>query len=235
MAFYMTFDNGKTNSDFFVDITERPSIPIAQDNVSYIEVPGRDSKLTRKDGFSDRSIQVSFNFYNRVNLMGYVRPFISQLRNSRSFYFSDDTSIEYRIKNVVIGDVEREVRVLGKFTVTFTVEPFCYYRNVATIDAKSVTSFNNIGDYLSRPYIKVTCSGTVTNTQLVVNDLVMNFKTITDYIEIDSDSRRCYKGGANLGSNVIATDYPILKVGTNYVSCSSSITHVYIEPRWRCF
>ena len=237
MSFYMTFDNGKTNRNFHIEIAERPSIPIAEDNVEYIQIPGKDENLTRKDGFNNRQLQVQFSFSDKTNLIGYMRPFISQLRNSKSFYFSDDTSIEYRIKNVIISDIEREVRILGTFTVTFVIDPFCYYRNVATIDAKSVPSFTNIGDFYSKPYIKVTCNGTITDAQLVVNDLIMKFKTITDFIEIDSAIRKCYKGNPSnsLGSTVEASDYPILKTGINNINCSSNITHVYIEPRWRCF
>lgn len=237
MSFYMTFDNGKTNRNFHVEIAERPSIPIAEDNVEYIKVPGKDENLTRKDGFNNRQLQVQFSFSNKTNLIGYIRPFITQLREAKSFYFSDDTSVEYIIKNVIIGDIEREVRILGKFTVTFVVGPFCYYRNVSIVDAISIRSFTNMGDYYSKPYIKVTCNGTVTDAQLIVNDLIMKFRTITDFIEIDSEIRKCYKGSPsnNLGNTVEANDYPILKPGINNISCSSNITHVYINPRWRCF
>ena len=235
MAYYMTFDNGKKNTDFGIDIVDRPSLSIASDRVSYVEVPGRDELLTRKDGFNNRDISVSFNFHNKINLMNTLRPFITQLRSAKTFYFSDDSSIEYRIKNVVIDDLEREVRVLGKFTVKFVVDPFCYYRNISIIDAKTTGTFNNVGNYESKPHIKLTCSGTVTNQQLVVNNVTLNISTITDFIEIDSESRRVHKNGANLGDKVKGPDYPILVTGTNYVSCSTGITHVYITPRWRCF
>ena len=50
-----------------------------------------------------------------------------------------------------------------------------------------------LGDYLSRPHMKITCNGTVTNQQIVVNNLIVKFKSITDFIEIDSQVRRCYK------------------------------------------
>lgn len=235
--FYMVFDNGKTNRNYSATIPERPTIPIATDNVSYIHVPGADEQLTKKDGFNNRVLSVSFHFHHTTNLMTVLRPFITQLRSTKSFYFSDDPSIEYRVKTVTFGDMEREVRVLGRCVVEFTIDPFCYYRNVARIDAKSIATFANIGNYLSRPYIKLTCDGTVTNQRVVINNLVMIFSTITGYIEMDCKTRRVYKDSVtnNLGHIVTADDFPVLITGTNNVSCTSGITHVYIDPRWRCF
>ena len=235
--FYMVFNDRTDSRKYNVQIEERPSIPIAEDDIDYIKVPGADELLTKRDGFLNRTISVKFSCYHTTNLMSVIRPFISYLRSVKSFYFSDDTTVEYRVKNVVADNVEREVKVLGKFTINFIVDPFCYYRNVSTIDAKTVNSFVNVGDYFSRPYIKITCDGTKTNQQLVINDLVLKVKTMTEYVEIDSKSRRVYKDSPsnNLGDNIEAEEFPTLIVGTNNVSCSSGITHVYINPRWRCF
>ena len=65
----------------------------------------------------------------------------------------------------------------------------------------------------------------------------MKFKSITDFIEIDSQVRRCYKNSyaTNMGDKVEANDYPIFNLGVNNIQVSSGITHVYINPRWRCF
>lgn len=235
--FYMVFDDGTDNRIDNVQIEERPAIPIAEDYITYRKVPGADEMLTKRDGFLNRNISIKFSCNHNTNLMSVIRPFISHLRSIKSFYFSDDPSVEYRVKNIVINDIEREVRILGKFTVVFTVDPFCYYRNVATIDAKTITSFANIGNYFSRPYIKITCDGTKTNQQVVINNTILKIKTMDSYVEIDSKTRRVYKDSPSnyLGDTIEAEDFPTLIVGTNNVSCSEGITHVYIDPRWRCF
>lgn len=237
MSFYITFDNGKTDNSFGMYLAERPSIPITSNNTDYIQIPGSDGYLTRKDGFQNRSIQLKYQFNDKSNLIGKVRPFVAQLRNSKSFFFSDDPSVEYRMVDVSFDNIEREVRILGTLTVNVVLEPFCYYRNIATIDGKVTSIITNIGDYLSRPHMKITCNGTVTNQQIVVNNLIVKFKSITDFIEIDSQVRRCYKNSysANMGDKVEANDYPIFNVGVNNIQVSSGITHVYINPRWRCF
>lgn len=237
MAFYITFDNGKTNLNFNMNLAERPSIPIASYNTEYVQIPGSDGYLTKKDGFQNRQISLKFQFTHSTNIMSMARPFISQLRKSKAFYLSDDPTVEYRMVDVSFDNIEREVRILGTITANVVIEPFCYYRNVTTIDGKTNSVITNIGDYFSRPYMKITCDGTVVDQQLIVNNLIMKFKTITDFIEIDSRVRRCYKGAysADMGDKVEAVDYPIFDVGVNNIQASSGISHVYIEPRWRCF
>ena len=69
MSFYITFDNGKTDNSFGMYLAERPSIPITSNNTDYIQIPGSDGYLTRKDGFQNRSIQLKYQFNDKSNLI----------------------------------------------------------------------------------------------------------------------------------------------------------------------
>lgn len=237
-SFYMILNNGVTTTTteaLECTIPERPSIPVAEMGQEVVSIPGRDGELRRNVGYKDRIFPVSFHFKDGINLPKTSRKLVGAMMNCKSFQFSDDDEVEYRVCNVKFGDIERELRVLGRITAQFTIQPFNYYTNVnKIIMTGSKITINNPGTYYSRPLIKVYSSGTVLNQSITIDGTSISIKEMTDYLYIDSETRLVYKEGSNQNKQLVGR-YPILPTGQFTIVASSGISSIEIEPRWRCF
>lgn len=158
-----------------------------------------------------------------------IRNITSLLLNAKKISFTDDKEVYYKVKAVSISDIERNLRVLGSFSVAFTVDPFAYYNLHSKITIASHSKIYNIGTYESEPYIKVFGSGNVT---LNINNKELTLKDINGYIEIDSELKETFKDNVSKNDKKVG-EYPAFFVGENTISWTGNITKIEIDPRWR--
>ena len=60
------------------------------------------------------------------------------------------------------------------------------------------------------------------------------FAGVDEYIEIDSELMNCYKGIVLKNDTVMGDGFPMLKPGTNTISCVGAVTRIEVIPRWCC-
>ena len=84
------------------------------------------------------------------------------------------------------------------------------------------------------PVIKIFGTGDVT---LTVNGVPFVIKNIVDSIVLDCNLGLAYREDItsmyNENSKIYTRAYPFLKVGSNTISWTGTVTKVEIEPRWR--
>lgn len=225
-------DNVSASShDLF--IVSRVDIPAPEKNIQAISILGRHGDLIKEYGFLDRTITVNFNFKIRSSedsMPKKIREINSWLINAKTITFTDDKEVYYKVKAVNIGDIVRDLRVLGSFNITFTIEPFSYLATSFPIKLTAGTKLTNLGTYESEPYIKITGSGNVT---LNINNKELQLKAVDGYIEIDSEAKETHKNYESMNHKKVG-DYPVFQVGQNSISWTGTVTSVEIEPRWRC-
>lgn len=219
-------------TQFDLHIVDRVNIPVSQKEIETISIAGRNGTLTKELGFLDRSITVNFNFKTRNrndNMSKRIRNITSLLLNAKKISFTDDKEVYYKVKAVSVSDIERTLRMLGSFSVAFTVDPFAYYSPNSKILLTSHSKIYNIGTYESEPYIKVFGSGNVT---LNINNKELTLKDVNEYIEIDSELKETLKDNVSKNDKKVG-EYPKFLIGENTISWSGNITKIEIEPRWR--
>ena len=158
-----------------------------------------------------------------------IRNITSLLLNAKKISFTDDKEVYYKVKAVSVSDIERTLRMLGSFSVTFTVDPFAYYNLHSKITIASHSKIYNIGTYESEPYIKIFGAGNVT---LNINNKELILKDINEYIEIDTELKETFKDNVSKNDKKVGP-YPNFLIGENAISWSGNITKIEIEPRWR--
>ena len=213
-------------------IVNRVNIPVSQKQIETISIAGRNGTLTKELGFLDRSITVDFNFKTRDrndNMSKKIRNITSLLLNAKKISFTDDKEVYYKVKAVSVSDIERTLRMLGSFSVTFTVDPFAYYNLYSKILLTNHSKIYNIGTYESEPCIKVFGTGNVT---LNINNKELILKDINGYIEIDTELKETFKDNVSKNDKKVG-EYPSFVVGENMISWSGNVTKIEIEPRWR--
>ncbi|CYU97996.1 phage tail domain-containing protein [Streptococcus suis] len=206
-------------------LATRPVIPSPEMEYEDISIPGRDGSLTRELGYKNIPIECEYNMLEEVNIKSLVRTVKGFFVGKKTLRFSDD-DVYYKIKKIQFSDIENEVAEYGLFRVTFECDPFQYALN-SSVSLVNGQSFQNMGTYRSKPYLKVFGSGTLT-----VNGKSIILRDVGDYIELDSDLQNAYRGNVDMNRNMVG-EFPEFVPGTNRVSWSGNITKIICEGRWR--
>ena len=217
-------------------IQELPPIskPLLRNQIE--EIDGRDGDIVMPLGYAAYDKDVSIGLYGKFDVDDVIDYFNSEgkvvFSNERDKYY------KYQILNQI--DFERLVR-FRTATVTFHVQPFKYSddeksKTYTSFDNNSVT-INNRGNIYSRPTITIFGTGTI-NLSLNDNQLfVINLGNQATQITIDAEALEAYRETPEtLMNRSVDGDYDNLrlKVGTNTISWSGSVTKIVINnySRW---
>ncbi|HFJ9461178.1 phage tail family protein [Bacillus cereus] len=214
-------------SDYGICMVERPVIPTAEQEVEYIEVPGRHGSLTKKGAFKDVPLKIKFNMLEEENIKPLVRRMKAWLMNGKTLYFTDD-DVYRKIKHVVIGDIANEIEEHGEFEVDFTLDPFEYTED-ANIMLSTPGSIYNPGTMESTPMLFVAGNGTF---RIFINDVSFQIKDVNGSVVIDSELLEAYSGTVSMNDKMIG-GFPEFQIGENKIEWSGAIQFISIQPRWR--
>lgn len=230
--YYIVF-NGQTNIDTGVLIKTRPSKPSTTMKYEEIEAPGRDGLLYKEKGYGDIDISISFNFVSKTpekwdKDFRKVKKWLLG-NEDKNLKFSDDLEVFYKVNKVTIETPERVMKRLGRFTVTFTCEPYVYLE-----DGKDeVNLTNNIYNYneISKPIYLIYGEGYL---NLNVNGKVINVN-VGQKIIIDTNLGLCFREDGSINNVALKGMYKdlYLKEGENTFSWTGSF-QIKIIPNWRC-
>jgi predicted phage tail component-like protein len=217
-------------------IQELPPIskPLLRNQIE--EIDGRDGDIVMPLGYAAYDKDVSIGLYGKFDVDDVIEYFNSE--GKVVFSNEPDKYYKYQVLNQI--DFERLVR-FRTATVTFHVQPFKFANNekaktYTSFDNNSITVRNN-GNYYSRPKITVFGTGTI-NLSLNGKQLfVINLGSQAAQITIDAEQLEAYDEDTNVLMNrSVDGDYDNLrlKVGTNTISWSGSVTKMIISnySRW---
>lgn len=229
MAKYFVVYNDETNLDVNLLVAGRPSKPSPEMEYEEVKVPGGKT-LYREKGYGDIPIPVTFNFMSKNSnewdnhFRNIKRWLLSKVNNKLKF--SDDLEVFYKVNKVTIDTPERVMKRIGRFTATFTCEPYVYLdeeeRELGTL------LYNNY--LLSKPIYRIVGEGYLT---LNINNKVVKANVGQELI-IDTDKGLCYREGIvnNVALQGNYKDMYLLE-GENTFSWEGDFK-IYILPNWRC-
>ena len=210
------------------------SKPLLRNQIEEIE--GRDGDIVTPLGYAAYDKEISVGLYGKFDIDEVIEYFNSE--GKVVFSNEPDKYYYYKILNQI--DFERLVR-FRTATATFHVQPFKYAndekaKTYTSFDNNSVTVRNN-GNIYSRPAITIFGTGTI-NLSLNGNQIfVINLGDQASQITIDAQNLEAYDADTNVLMNrSVDGDYDNLrlKVGTNTISWSGSVTKIEINKysRW---
>lgn len=211
-------------------VTKRPSIPAPQKRYKTYKVLGRDGELYENTGeYEDITFTVSFNYISDENeWFAYFRIYKKMFNDAKFIHFSDDSNWFYKIKKVVIDTNNRANRVIGKFDVQFTIDPYCYLTSGnKPIDLTG--TFTNLYD-VSKPIYRINGNGTC---HLIVNGTDCTC-SVTNHLIIDTARRVSYKDDGTSQNTCINKDYDMLWLleGDNTIEITEGFS-LEVTPNWR--
>jgi len=208
-------------------VTEPPLIPPTRRIVESIEVDGREGTLTLLKGWDDVTFDMKAAIVG-ANVQQRFREIVPVILAAQTVYFSNDTSVYYRVKHAEAGGLSRLLSTVYEFPLAFVCDPFRYLRGVAMITMTSSGSVTNPG-VVSLPRTKVYGTGSQT---LTIGGKQIKLNILAGNLTLDSALMECFVGSTSQ-NNQMQGAFPVFGPGSTSVSWSSGITKLEIEPRWR--
>ena len=231
--YYLIFNNKKT-IDLGMKVSKRPNIPIPERNIEFKSIKGRDGDLTRDyKTYKDIKISVSLNFIseenNFINKGAEISDWLYNI-NDNKLIFSDNDKFYYKVKKIECKDIERSLKVIGKFIVTFVCDPYKYYIDNNEIEITNSTEIISPSLVVeSKPVVTVIGTGDI---DLNINNKRVHLDKIDGNITIDSILKECYKGNNNLNYKMHG-EFPKLIRGKNSININGDIEKIRIKANWR--
>jgi predicted phage tail component-like protein len=182
--------------------------------------------------YGDIEISIEFNFieYDPNNFNERLRQVKKWINNSNDskLKFSDDLSYFFVVSKATISDSSRTFKKLGRFTVTFTCEPFMYLEEGQ--EERILGSNLNNNYEVTQPIYKISGEGMLT--------LTCNGTSITanvgQNLTIDTKLGLSFRSDGGL-TNITTGKYKdlFLKEGNNTFAHTAGFT-IKIIPNWRC-
>lgn len=187
-------------------------------------VGGRLGELVGTDDYkSNLIIQCTFGIIS-TQFMSHVTVLKRWLKGTGKLIISDHQDVFYKVWKVDYGDIERELRKFGQFTVSFTCTPYQFEKDglipVSDIDYNPYD--------LCRPIYTITGTGAFT---LTVNGNEMT-GTVNGSITIDTERMVSYNADGVSQNNVVTGNYEELYIPHGDVSVSVSGGTLSIIPQW---
>ncbi|MDM0470697.1 phage tail family protein [Clostridium perfringens] len=233
--YYLIFNNKKT-IDLGMKVSKRPNIPIPERNIEFKSIKGRDGDLTRDyKTYKDIKISVSLNFIseenNFINKGAEISDWLYNIRDNR-LIFSDNPNIYYKVKKIECNNIERSMKVIGRFIITFVCDPYKYYIDNRTITISKTNTVINSPDFTcsSLPKLTVYGDGDIT---IKINGKQFMLEKIEKNITVDSTLQECYRDMENTNYKMYGK-FPKLECGKNIIIWEGNVTKIEIKTNWRC-
>ncbi|WP_346026073.1 distal tail protein Dit [Clostridium nitritogenes] len=225
--FYIMF-NDLFDYDLEIKVVKRPNFSRLRKRYNEYQVDGKNGSDYEFLGYEDRKLSIEYNFVDRKNIYNKVRQIIKWLDNieDHKLVLSDNPEYFYMVKKVDYDDIERSLKIIGKFTVEFTLEPFAYrFSTNESFEINNNEEIYNDGDFESKPIIEIEGNGYI---KLWVNENLIELN-IADKITINSKLELCFKN-REIEPARKKGDFPKLKIGFNTIRWEGNVKKVSINP-----
>lgn len=221
---YFIFKDINCN-DLGIYVSQMPPEQYPEDEVEFVEVPGRDGYLTINKG---RKLPITKTIKATLLKKENREAVKRWLRGEGKLILSTEPDVYFKAR--IAEPVEFVGTIFGgrKFEVEFLCQPWAYLHTgdkVITIIEKD-TIIKNPED-TSKPLITIYGSGQV---DLIINNKIHKFDNIDEYVIVDSELMETYKETSLVK---YYGDFPELTPGENIISWDGNITKIEITPRWR--
>ena len=236
MRNYIILNNKNSQEIKGLIIQELPSISKPLRKTIIEEIDGKDGDIITDLGFSayDKTLQIGLSYNYDIDEV------INFFDSKGKVTFSNEMDKYYNYQIVEQIDFERLLR-FRTATVVMHVQPFKYSciepKKEYSITTENSIDIKNYGNYISKPIITITGTGTINlylnGVQLFVIELNQNDNVIT----IDTNLLEAYNPiSKELMNRSVIGNYDNfgLNVGKNVISWSGTISKIELEnySRW---
>lgn len=227
------FYNGMRGSAIGVYVSTLPDIPLPEEMMEEVTIPGRSGTLKRfTKCFKSTEIPVELNFIANEETWHEKRRQITSWLSGKNqtLSFNDDAAYFYNISHVKLGTLSRESLRVGKLTATFVTIDGLSYLKQGLLEQECKDVQYNPGIWC-QPIYKITGEGVC---NLTVNGKTMR-ANVAQNLTIDTGRMITYREDGTLMNTSVTGEYEdlYLEAGENNIEVTNGFA-CKITPNWRC-
>jgi len=214
-------------------ISELPPITKPKMRVQETKIDGVDGSIIEELGYESYNKTIRIGLSKNYDIDRVIEYFTGE----GNVVFSNEPNKYYKAYIIEQINYEKLLR-FKEATIKFKVQPFKYEHEeekiVSTteqIENKNII-VENIGNYRSKPIIKIIGTGV---TEFILNNnnlFTYTFPEGEDTVVIDSEKQDAYLG-IELKNRNMSGEFPVLEVGVNTITWNGSIESVEISQKSR--
>lgn len=229
---YSFIFNNNNSLRFDLVLAEYPSIPRIKEDIEYISIEGKSESYQKKKGTYKRdNISLKVRLLDIDAMWDYVESIEEWLLgriNSNKLYI-DRRDKYFVVREVQIGNIVKEIKMYGEFTITFIVDPFMYEDGIETIptirDNLEHTTLVQ-GDFPVEPCVEIV--GGSGDISITINNKTTTIEDVNGDILIDRFI--CLDKTNNKDKSIdVQGSYPVLDKGVNTIKCEGTFENVIIK------
>lgn len=236
MRNYIILNGVNSNTLTGLLISKLPPITKPKQRTQTEEIDGRDGDIVTTLGYSAYDKSVDIGLYGDFDIEDVMTYFNS--KGTVTFSNEEDKYYNYQIVEQI--DFDKLIR-FKTAKVRMHVQPFKYSTVEGTrtfnITSEEEITINNSGNYVSKPVISITGSGTINLSVNGYEVLVIELGEDSTTITIDTANMEAYnQNTSELMNRSVTGDYDnlYLNAGSNTISWTGTITEIQITnySRW---
>lgn len=218
--------NGSSCEDYGCFMNDYPEFAGGRKVYNTYAVPGRDGQLVETDDYLENlTIGCTFSIISEqfMDMVRYIRLWLS---GSGKLVISDSPDIFYKVLKIEHGDISREIRRFGTFTVTFICVPFEFLQSgQLPVGPGTLHNFQD----MARPVYTIAGEGFCT---LTVNGYEFTANVGQEAV-INTELMLSYKNDGQSINTDVTGDYEMLwlRPGDNIISVSDGFA-LLVVPQW---
>lgn len=226
---------GEASADYGMVVSEAPTFEKPTRKGTAYQVPGRSGDIIfQQDAWNDvtRSYRVWLAENGDENLAEQVDAVTGWLF-SKTGYTRLEDSFEPEVFRLAYynggQEITNELTQYGEATLSFICRPERFYKSgEQAISVSNGDKINNPTRFTSKPIIHLEGTGTVT---IAIGGATMS-ATLTDYLNIDTETMNAYRLPAENKNDKISGTFPTIAPGVNTIGLTGSVTLCTIVPRY---
>ena len=228
--------NGKHSYEDFGLLIDHIILPSINEVIEEIEIEGRNGTLTERKGYyNNRNITIQCSLKRKIledfedfssrleEVMNWLRVF-----NKNLIIYINPNRV-YKVKDIVLGEIQTDNAVFYNFEAVFSCEPFSYILNEEMVEI-TTNNFNYYYKGTAPGEMKLKIYGTG-NIQLTINDEVFQINNVNDNVTLDSKLLLCLNSDGTNKSKEMICNFPLLQNVLNNISWTGSVTKIELFPR----
>lgn len=236
MRNYIILNGVNSNTLTGLLISKLPPITKPKQRTQTEEIDGRDGDIVTTLGYGAYDKSIDIGLYGDFDIEDIMTYFNS--KGTVTFSNEEDKYYNYQIVDQI--DFDRLIR-FRTAKVKMHVQPFKYSSVEGTrtynITSEEEITINNSGNYVSKPVISITGSGTINLSVNGYEVLVIELGEDATTITIDTANMEAYnQNTSELMNRSVTGDYDnlYLNSGSNTISWTGTITQIQITnySRW---
>lgn len=236
MRNYIILNGVNSNTLTGLLISKLPPITKPKQRTQTEEIDGRDGDIVTTLGYGAYDKSIDIGLYGDFD----IEDIMTYFNSSGTVTFSNEEDKYYNYQIVDQIDFDRLIR-FRTAKVKMHVQPFKYSSVEGTrtfnITSEEEITINNSGNYVSKPVISITGSGTINLSVNGYEVLVIELGEDATTITIDTANMEAYnQNTSELMNRSVTGDYDnlYLNAGSNTISWTGTITQIQITnySRW---